>query len=94
MFICFEYIVYHFFAYIVYQCIGYLVYHCNNYLEYHSIDYLSKKREPFNPEFFFKNINMESFIRLLPEQKADQLLEYLNNQRKVTISDNISFRKV
>tara|TARA_B100001996_G_C18227199_1_gene426044 strand:- start:62 stop:454 length:393 start_codon:yes stop_codon:yes gene_type:complete len=43
---------------------------------------------------FFKNINMDSFIRLVPEEKTDQLLEYLNNQRKVTISDNISFRKV
>jgi|TARA_B100001094_G_scaffold109742_1_gene105715 hypothetical protein len=43
---------------------------------------------------FFKNINMDSFNRLSPDQKTDQLLEYLNNQRKVTISDNISFRKV
>mgnify|MGYP001238453693 FL=1 len=43
---------------------------------------------------FFKNINMDSFNRLSSEQKTDQLLEYLNNQRKVTISDNISFRKV
>jgi len=43
---------------------------------------------------FFKNINLDSFNRLSPDQKTDQLLEYLNNQRKVTISDNISFRKV
>ena len=43
---------------------------------------------------FFKNINLESFNRLSSDQKTDQLLEYLNNQRKVTISDNISFRKV
>jgi seryl-tRNA synthetase len=43
---------------------------------------------------FFKNINMDSFNRLSSDQKTDQLLEYLNNQRKVTISDNISFRKV
>lgn len=43
---------------------------------------------------FFKNINLESFNHLSSDQKTDQLLEYLNNQRKVTISDNISFRKV
>ena len=55
---------------------------------------LKKKDQAQNFAEFFQHINWEQFTRTTPEEKARQLIDFLNNKRTYTINESISYKKV